>query len=144
MITHVIPRHFAVSLAALALAHPLVSQCPDGTPPPCPGAAALVHPAPNSVAVLYLDNLSRDTADAFLADGLTEEIIIRLTQVPRLDVKSRYEVQPFHGQAPRDPANLGRVLRAAYLVTGSVQRAGEDDLIGLVHPPRVRQIPPGR
>jgi hypothetical protein len=29
----------------------------------------------NSVAVLYFDNLSRDTADACRADGLTEEII---------------------------------------------------------------------
>ena len=66
-------------------------QCPDGTPPPC--AVRPYHqpaPAPNSVAVLYLENLSRDTSDAFLADGLTEEIIIRLGQVPRLDVKSRY------------------------------------------------------
>jgi TolB-like protein len=107
--------------ARLALA-----QCPDGTPPPCtvrpPRAPA---PAPNSVAVLYLDNLSRDTADAFLADGLTEEIIIRLGQVPRLDVKSRYEVQRFRGQAAQDPGALGRALRAAYLVTGSVQRAGD-------------------
>ncbi len=75
--------------------------------------------------MLYLDNLSRDTADAFLADGLTEEIIIRLGQVPRLDVKSRYEVQRFRGQAAQDPATLGRALRAAYLVTGSVQRAGD-------------------
>jgi adenylate cyclase len=78
-----------------------------------------------SVAVLYLDNLSRDTADAFLADGLTEEIIIRLGQVPRLEVKSRYEVQRFRGQAAQDPATLGRALRATYLVTGSAQRAGD-------------------
>jgi TolB-like protein len=77
------------------------------------------------VAVLYLDNLSRDTADAFLADALTDEIIIRLGQVPRLDVKSRFEVQRFRGRAaPLDPPALGRALRAAYLVAGSVQRAG--------------------
>jgi len=75
--------------------------------------------------VLYLDNLSRDTAAAFLADGLTEEIIIRLGQVPRLDVRSRYEVQRFRGQVAQDPLVLGRALRAAYLVTGSVQRAGD-------------------
>jgi TolB-like protein/Tfp pilus assembly protein PilF len=76
--------------------------------------------------VLYLDNLSRDTADAFLADGLTEEIIIRLGQVQRLEVKSRFEVQRFRGRAGlQDPTNLGRSLNAAYLVTGSVQRAGD-------------------
>jgi TolB-like protein/Tfp pilus assembly protein PilF len=76
------------------------------------------------VAVLYLTNLSRDSADAFLADGLTEEIIIRLGQVPRLEVKSRFEVARVR-QAVQDPAALGRSLRASYLVTGSVQRAGD-------------------
>jgi len=104
---------------------PAWSQCPDGTPPPC--AVRPYHaPAPNSVAVLYLENLSRDTADAFLADGLTEEIIIRLGQVPRLDVKSRFEVGRFRTHAAdQDPTVLGRVLHAAYLVMGSVQRAGD-------------------
>jgi len=103
----------------------LKSQCPDGTPPPCGARPARPAPPTNSVAVLYLDNLSRDTADAYLADGLTEEVIIRLGQVRRLDVKSRYEVERFRGQAARDPAQLGKALRAAYLVTGSVQRAGD-------------------
>lgn len=113
-------------LAVLAgLAAPLRAQCPDGTPPPCGRVARAPVPSPNSVAVLYLTNLSRDTADSFLADGLTEEIIIRLGQVPRLDVKSRFEVERVRHQAVQDPALLGRSLRAAYLVTGSVQRAGD-------------------
>ena len=101
------------------------AQCPDGSPPPCTRAGASL-PAPNSVAVLYFDNLSRDTADAFLADGLTEEIIIRLGQVQRLEVKSRFEVQRFRGRAAaQEPPFLGRSLNAAYLVTGSVQRGGD-------------------
>ena len=113
-----------LSLCALGSA---VAQCPDGTPPPCAvRVARAAAPAPNSVAVLYLANLSRDTADAYLADGLTEEIIIRLGQVPRLAVKSRFEVERFRGRAAAlDPAALGRALQAAYLVTGSVQRAGD-------------------
>ena len=114
----------AIPILLLCLASPLRTQCPDGTPPPCGRPARMVAPPTNSVAVLYLANLSADTADAFLADGLTEEIIIRLGQVPRLDVKSRYEVERFRGQAAQDPAVLGRALRTAYLVTGSVQRAG--------------------
>ena len=123
----------AVCARVLALAVPLClsipvaasSQCPDGTPPPCgvrpPRAPA---PPPNSVAVLYFDNLSRDTADAYLADGLTEEIIIRLGQVRRLEVKSRFEVQRFRGRELPDPAATGRALGAAYLLAGSVQRDG--------------------
>src|SRR2546421_12201066 len=62
------------------------AQCPDGSPPPC-GARAAASPAPNSVAVLYFDNLSPDTADAYLADGLTEEIASRLGDIRRILVK---------------------------------------------------------
>ena len=116
-----------VFLLAVCATGQLVGQCPDGTPPPC--AVRPFHapaPAPNSVAVLYLANLSRDTADAYLADGLTEEIIIRLGQVPRLAVKSRFEVERFRGRpAVQDPSAVGRALQVAYLVTGSVQRAGD-------------------
>ena len=103
----------------------VAAQCPDGSPPPCSRAGARA-PAPNSVAVLYLDNLSPDTADAYLADGLTEEIIIRLSQVRRLEVKSRFESLRFRGHAAaQDPPTIGRAINAAYLVTGSVQRAGD-------------------
>ena len=103
-------------LAALAF------QCPDGSPPPC--RVPRVAPVnPSSVAVLYFDNLSHDTADAALAEGLTEELIIRLSQVERLEVKSRYESRRVRGAAD-DPRAIGRTLRAAYLVSGSLQQAG--------------------
>lgn len=102
----------------------LAMQCPDGSAPPCT-RAAVVHPPPaTSVAVLYFENLSRDTADAYLADGLTEEIIVRLGQMRRLEVKSRYEVQRFRGRPGGDPRALGTQLGAANIVTGSLQRVG--------------------
>ncbi|MGH7548877.1 MAG: tetratricopeptide repeat protein [Gemmatimonadales bacterium] len=117
-------------LIALALsAGPLVRlsavvQCPDGSPPPCRAPAARTTPAPpNSVAVLYFENLSRDTADAYLADGLTEQFIERLAQIERLVVKSRNAVRRYRGTAPASPAALGRALGATYLVSGNVRRA---------------------
>ena len=101
------------------------AQCPDGTPPPCRAAAARPPaPPPNSVAVLYFDNLSRDTADAFLADGLTDELITRLSQVGRLQVKSRFASERARGHRAVDARELGRTLGAAYLVRGSLQEAG--------------------
>ncbi len=122
-------RYAAAIIAALAsLDGPSLSaQCPDGSAPPCVRRALrALPPNANSVAVLYLDNLSRDTADVFLAEGLTEEIIIRLSQIQRLEVKSRFEVRRFRGRTDSlDPQVLGRSLNAAYLVTGSVQRAGD-------------------
>src|SRR2546430_16822633 len=62
----------------------LFAQCPDGSTPPCHGATRPAAPASNSVAVLYFDNLSPDTADAYLARGLTADIIVRLGQIERL------------------------------------------------------------
>ena len=68
------------------------AQCPDGAPPPCRTATRPVSvPAPNSVAVLYFDNLSADTTDAYLADGLTEEVAARLGDIRRLMVKQASE-----------------------------------------------------
>jgi len=80
-------------------------------------------PSPSSVAVLYFDNQSTDTSDAYLAVGLTEAIITRLGRVDRLAVKSRNAVRRFQGAALDDPASVGRALGVAFLVSGSVRRS---------------------
>lgn len=117
-------------LGASAASVPLAAQCPDGSPPPCAGARA-PRSAPLSVAVLYFDNASRDSNDAYLADGLTEQTIARLGDVGRLTVASRFAVRRFRGGPEQDPAAVGRSLNVAYLVTGSVRRAGNRLRIGV-------------
>jgi adenylate cyclase len=114
---------WAFLLAVCATAQ-LEGQCPDGTPPPCAPRLAVAQAVPFSVAVLYFENLSRDTTDAYLADGLTEEITSRLGNIRRLEVKSRNAVRPFRGEAAADLAAVGRRLRVRYLVEGSVRRGG--------------------
>jgi TolB-like protein/Tfp pilus assembly protein PilF len=117
---------FALVAVLVGLAAPLRAQCPDGTPPPCGRVAArAATPEANSVAVLYFDNESRDTNDLYLADGLTEEIITRLTGVERLTVRSRHIVRRYRGTPLGDPAAVARALNVAYLVTGSVRRSGD-------------------
>jgi adenylate cyclase len=81
------------ALAAAPIVAPLAAQCADGTAPPC--GAAVPRTAGTTVAVLYFDNLSPDTADAYLADGVTEELIVRIGRVRRLAVSSRYAVRLF-------------------------------------------------
>ena len=108
----------------IALLAILAFQCPDGSPPPCSRTATrAVAINPSSVAVLYFENHARDTSDAQLADGLTEELITRLSQVGRLEVKSRFESRRFRG-TNQDPRDVGRSLHAAYLVSGTLQQAG--------------------
>jgi serine/threonine-protein kinase len=74
------------------------------------------------VAVLYLDNNSPDTTDQYLADGITEETISRLSRLSRLEVPSRGMVRRFRGRSMDNPSVLGRALGAEYLVDGSVER----------------------
>jgi serine/threonine-protein kinase len=98
-------------------------------PPGGPGRAeeevgAAPAEAP-SVAVLYLKNLSADSASAYLGDGLTEEITSRLSQIPRLRVKSRGAVRRFRGTAAEDPTELGEALGVDYLLEGSARRVGD-------------------
>lgn len=112
-------------LLTLSTTASLPAQCPDGTPPPC-RARTTPAPATNSVAVLYFDNLSSDTSDAYLADGLTEEITSRLGELPRLQIKrpGRDATRRLRDTVPDYLVALGRILRVRYLVEGSVRRAG--------------------
>jgi TolB-like protein len=126
----VLPTRLKAPVLGLALAaacpmERLAAQCPDGSAPPCRVARPATVPAANSVAVLYFENRSHDSADAYLAEGLTEAIITQLGDLPRLIVKSRFLVRRYQSiAAPGDPAAIGRALGVTYLVTGSVQRAG--------------------
>jgi TolB-like protein len=101
----------------------LSGQCPDGTPPPCGGRLTRAASSPpNSIAVLYFENPSRDTADAAIADGLTEEIIARLSQVAGVRVASRYAVLRYRGRTT-DPHQVGRDLGVRYVLGGALRRA---------------------
>lgn len=54
-----------VVLLVLTACPPAFAQCPDGTPPPCPGQRLTVRRA--VIAVLPFVNRSRGTADAYVA-----------------------------------------------------------------------------
>ena len=98
----------------------LMAQCPDGAPPPC-NRAVRAAPAPTSVAVLSFDNRSRDTADAFLAEGLADEISTRLGQIGKLAIVSRSQVRRLRDVESMPVPAIGRALNSANLVHGSVQ-----------------------
>jgi len=105
------------------------SQCPDGTPPPCGAASRLLAaaraPETNSVAVLPFENVRRDTADAYLGDGLASSIATSLAQVPRLSVRSPGFVRRVSQSGVHDERALGRQLDVRYLVEGEYQRGGQ-------------------
>jgi TolB-like protein len=119
-----------LSLALLVLCagtpvRPLLAQCPDGSPPPCARAAAAPTPSANSVGVMLFDNISRDTAYAYLSDGLASEIATSLARVPRLEVRSPGAVRGAQRGIASDPRTVGRRLNVRYVVEGDFQRGGD-------------------
>jgi TolB-like protein/Tfp pilus assembly protein PilF len=108
----------AIFIALVLASSPLRAQCPDGTPPPCRRAP---RPGPTSVAVLPLESLSPDTADTYVADGLTDELVQRL-QTAGLPVLSAAAVRRFRGSTAA-PDEIGRALNVTYLLSGSVRRS---------------------
>ncbi len=105
----------------------LSAQCPDGSPPPCGGQPAARRPTPAdrtvSLSVLYLENASLDTTDIGLADGMTEELVTRLSQVDGLRVTSRYAALRYRGHRVLDPRIVGRELGVRYVLHGTLRRA---------------------
>ncbi len=66
----------------------------------------------NRIAVLPFANMSPDPNDEYFADGLTEELIERLSQVKGLEVIARTSVMTYKR---KDKKILGYRQRAAYL-----------------------------
>ena len=76
-----------------------------------------------SVAVLYFENLSGVKEDEYLRDGITEDIITELSKIRGLNTFSRPTVLAFRDKSVT-PGQIGQQLKAAYVLTGSLRRAG--------------------
>ena len=76
-----------------------------------------------SLAVLPLDNLSRDPEQEYFAEGLTEALITTLAKIGELRVVSRNSVMQYKGV--HKPVNeIARQLEVDAVVEGSVLRVG--------------------
>ena len=77
-----------------------------------------------SIAVLPFQNLSRDLDNAFFASGIQDEIITALAKVRGLKVISRTSTAHYQS-SPENLPQIARELRAANILEGSVQKAGD-------------------
>jgi serine/threonine protein kinase/Tfp pilus assembly protein PilF len=76
-----------------------------------------------SIAVLPFANLSSDKDNEYFSDGLAEEIINAVSQVPGLRVTARSSAFSFRGKDV-EMAEIGRKLGVEHLLEGSVRKAG--------------------
>lgn len=76
-----------------------------------------------AIAVLPFVNMSNDVEQEYFSDGISEEIINMLAQVPNLKVMGRTSSFAFKGKN-MDLKVIGEQLNVNYLLEGSVRRSG--------------------
>jgi adenylate cyclase len=126
------PSRRMVGLAAGAFAAALVlggaaAYLADRRSPTEEAAAASGRQAIDgmlSVAVLVFTNQSGDAGQDYFSDGLTEDITRALGRFKELTVIAYGAVLPFRNKELPLP-EIGRALKAHYLVSGSVRRMGQ-------------------
>jgi serine/threonine-protein kinase len=91
-----------------------------------PEAAAMAVIPEKGIAVLPFENLSEDQQNAFLADGLQDDIRTTLAKVADLKVINRISVHTYPAGTPRNMRRLAQTLGVAYALEGSVREAGEN------------------
>jgi TolB-like protein/Tfp pilus assembly protein PilF len=74
-----------------------------------------------SVAVLPFENLSEDKANAYLADGVQDDILTDLTKVADLKVISRRSVAQYR-DTKQSIREIGKALQVAHVLEGSVRK----------------------
>ena len=119
----------AIALAWFAwdkfFAAPAPEASPAATTGQAPAISVIGEPIPEkSVAVLPFVTMSNGPDDEYFADGLTEEILNSLAQLPELLVTARTSAFSFKGQDV-PVQDIALALGVRHVVEGSVRRSGE-------------------
>jgi serine/threonine-protein kinase len=80
-------------------------------------------PTEQSIAVLAFENMSGDPEQEYFSDGISEELLNLLAQIPELTVISRTSAFSFKGKVVSVP-EIARQLNVAHVLEGSVRKMG--------------------
>lgn len=95
-----------------------------------PGEPALNPAKIDSIAVLPLINDGLDESLDYLSDGLTDNLINTLSQLPEVKVISRNSVFRYKGKEI-DPVTVGRELNVQVLLTGKITQQADNVIISV-------------
>src|ERR1700723_618220 len=128
-------RRFYLSMIALtalligALVYIVVSHrsapsvSAPASAPPIAGTSSAQAALEKSIAVLPFTDLSEKKDQQYFSDGLSEELIDLLSQIPDLKVSARTSSFSFRDR-PVTVAEIGQALQVANVLEGSVRKAG--------------------
>jgi TolB-like protein/Tfp pilus assembly protein PilF len=115
------PAWLAATVATAAVAAYGLIERPWITRPPSPAAfTANAH----SIAVLPFVNMSGDQSQQYFSDGVSEDLIVALSQFPGLKVIGHTSSFQFR-DSKEDSRKIGAKLGVAHLLEGSVRRSGD-------------------
>ncbi|MGI8957004.1 MAG: protein kinase domain-containing protein [Chthoniobacterales bacterium] len=80
------------------------------------------QPVTSGIAVLPFENLSDEKEHAFFADGVQDDILIKLAKIADLNVISRTSVMHYRGK--QDVRQIGNALHVSHVLEGTVRRSG--------------------
>jgi adenylate cyclase len=111
----IIALAFAVGIWQLYVRRPAVEPA---------SADKMAYPLPDkpSIAVLPFDNLSGDPNQEYIADGISENIIATLSNIPELFVIARNSTFTYKGKAVK-VQQIAEDLGVRYVLEGSVQKS---------------------
>ncbi len=79
---------------------------------------------PLRIAVLPFASMSPDPNDEYFADGMTEEMISKISLIGELSVISRTSVMGYKTQRSKKVSEIGKELNVGTLLEGSVRKVG--------------------
>src|SRR5213596_208436 len=80
------------------------------------------QPPTTGIAVLPFENLGDEKEHAYFADGVQDDILIKLAKIADLKVISRTSLMQYRGK--QDVRQIGDALRVSHVLEGTVRRSG--------------------
>ena len=100
-----------------------LKKCSPSSPPK---TAAVPE---KSIAILPFENRSEDKENAFLADGMQDDVLTSLVQIKDLKVIGGSSVMSYRDAANRNLREIGQQLNVAHVLEGSVRRVANRLLV---------------
>lgn len=88
-------------------------------------------PVEKSIAILPFDDLSSDRNSQYLADGIVEDLLNRISQINGLKVISRTSSEMFRDKGNKSVPHIAEILGVSYILEGTVQREGNNIRISI-------------
>ncbi|MGE5213500.1 MAG: tetratricopeptide repeat protein [Nitrospirota bacterium] len=121
--------YIVVIAAVISVGLFLVGRYTAGNATPRRSEAATTT-AEKSIAVLPFENQNRDPDTDYLCDGIPENIINTLSELPKLKVMSRNSVFHYKGKETDIPT-VAKELKVQTILTGQVRQRGDNLTVGV-------------